>query len=411
MAAKKKLPPPSPWRIPMELPPTQEAINLAATPVMMEEVTPNPMAMEPGAVPQPLPGNKLQASQLEKVAASAPGEFGKNELTSAFEKKLGKTENVYMTPEQNTALYEAAGELPEIQAQKASLQARGELARSAFTNPTQVDYTPLLSLIDTWSGGKSKLAGAYKRPTTPQEQSKMLLDYADKQSDDQQKLFESMSKNVALMKSGTATEQYIDKLGESLGMGRTVPKASGGGKGGGRPDLLADRYLRGYRSLPNVQDAQKGLTAANEVAGFLANPNWLTDAAAKGNILQAMRMYPISDRDAALVGGSGDVASRVDRLAEKLMQGGSFTEEDRSTILQYANVLQKSKALTLKQTADDYVKGLAPDFGYGADKAHSILAPAIPKVTSGPVAEARPAMADIFRKNLTDSIKASKGGK
>lgn len=400
MAVKKKAAKPhyifeNPWAV---LPgaPTQEGINLATdvaeAPVAMEAPIAAPVVMDPR------PGAKLQAAQLEMpVVGGAPGDFGKNELTAAIEKKLGRTENLYMTPEQNTALWEAAGEVPEVQSQKNLLRARAELAKDtlAATPTDQMDYTPLLALADTWAKGKSNLASSYRRPAGTQDKAKMMLDFADKQSDDQQRLYESMAKNVALMKSGTTTEGSIDKLGELLSQGRNVPKPSTGG-GRGRSDLLADRFLRGYRSLPNVQDAQKGLTAANEVAGFLANPNWLTDAAAKGNILQAMRMYPISDRDAALVGGSGDVASRANRLTERLLEGGSFTEEDRGTIMDYAKVLQRSKAAVLKQTADEYVGGLGPEFGYDSGKGQAILAPSIPKVTD-PQIKTEPSLKDLFK--------------
>jgi len=56
-----------------------------------------------------------------------------------------------------------------IKGQQGMADDQQKLVEQAKALPVQTDYSPLMGLVDSWSGGKTNLASSYQRPESPEE--------------------------------------------------------------------------------------------------------------------------------------------------------------------------------------------------------------------------------------------------
>lgn len=368
--------------------PTQAAIdisNRAAQPPK-KVVVKNPKAPaknKPAAAPTvAMPGTPFGGAAAEVLQAEQAVPVGsirdirKGTVDQNQQARDVRTENLYMDPDTLRQLSDAITNLPEMQGQKQQMALDRKFAGDvAMAHQPQLDVTPLMSLTDAWTG--SHFAKDYHAPNNDMG-AKLLLDFGAKQAkelEDRNKLILTAAQN---MKSGTAQQQQTEALKKTLTAGTNPYKPPGGSQN--QPLNDATKYQRAFQGMQTFKDAQGLISSANEVKAALANPNWLTDSMVQANILKAMKLFPVSDRDAKQVTGSGDIANKVDQLVNKYERGEKFTEADRNTIATFASVQLKRAKMHMDKAQNEFVNGMPPPTGYTRETARGILAPTIPGI-------------------------------
>ena len=376
--------------------PTQKAIGIANR---KAQPMPRPTVTVPA--PAPLPegplGDAFSEANALRNSVGIGGARDSNSATVALDEgnKFGTTENMYMDPATMRRLSDAISSLPEMQAQKELLDRNSQYAADiSQALPTgQVDISPMMALTDAWTG--SKFASSYKAPDN-MAGTKLLLDYGQKQAqalEDRNKMIMTAAQN---MKSGTAQQQQTDVLKKTIeaGTGQAPRPPSSGVR---NPLGDAIRYQKAFTAMPTYKDAQGGIVAANEVNLAMKNPNWLGDAQMKASILKTMKLFPVSDRDAKQITGSGDIASMISRTMGKLETGDTLTDEDRRTIEAYTGLQRKRSAMLMEKAKREFEAGMPAPVGYDRGSVGAILDPTIPTIEETPQGPQRESLMDMWK--------------
>lgn len=327
------------------------------------------------------------------------GDKNDAEMSMKQGQQRGRDREAYASPEDYLNRAAMVESLPTNQAVKKEMEDRRayEKRLMALLGSPQLDVSPILALIDSETG--SKLSASYNKPMTPEQKMAQLLGIKREYGKDLSGYADMIQKATPDMIEGKDTNSYAATLDESYKKSNENPQPKMGGMYG-NPSVNANRFLTGFRSMPTYKDAEESLMSTKNVMEMVKNPSWLTDASAKANVLTAMKLHPISDRDAASVQGAQDVASRVGRAIQKLTSGDQLLPEDRAAIKKYAEVKQKAAKIEMDKARKEYVMGMAPHYGYDAGTADAIIAPTIPeiKTDTGPSQAQR--LTDLLREAL-----------
>lgn len=247
---------PSPWAALMGEDPSQMGIDVASAlakpaappaglpagmlsmPVSDKPAAPVAMEAAPAAAVSS-PAQVAEATKTLSTALGQPPGMAANNFQNKVQAQSGiqrrVVQDTYLSPEDYQALVDAAESVTPVQEQKKRLADLDKLnAASISSIPDYEDKSPLLNLIDTWTG--SKLAAGYKRPMGTEDRAKILMEYGAKTKSDHEKVLQDVLKAAQYMKSGTALDQATSGFLASTGMGRSAPRATGGAGTGAKDD-------------------------------------------------------------------------------------------------------------------------------------------------------------------------------
>lgn len=210
----------------VQVPITQPPVNMQDTRISESPLEVPNIETENNMKPQ------LKPEYLPRVSIGGKmGESAESKLTSDQANTTGLRQDVYMDPSEFNALVAGVEQTEPIKRQLAAQAARDQLGIDVMSSlPGGVDVTPLMALVDQWTG--SKLAQSYRPPANYEQRAKTLLDFADKAQKGRQELADSIFKNVQYMKAGSYQDQQIQKLGEMLGYGnKNAPPPGSGNRG------------------------------------------------------------------------------------------------------------------------------------------------------------------------------------
>ena len=383
----------------------------------LERLKRGPAGATPMVSPQdPFEVPAIDEAALKKVWSLPPAPKGSGKTnTGSLEgnQKVQRTEVSAKWPEAEEIkrIAEALRGLPELEALRNSKESLQNLAAMGMVSgEPQLDLSPLMALTDSQTG--SKLMAGYTRPEGPAAAFSRALGVANAGLDADKDVAKSLLDAVGKFKSGTVNEQLLRDLAIKFQGQNSDPNKTQSG-GTGRPDMLADKYLKTFMSIPEVKDANMAAGAAREMTSALKKPNWLTDSTLRSSLVTAAKLYPVSNLDIQQYGGSPNLGDMINRLVQRLAtDGGRFLPSDRKVIEEYAKLQAKKAAAVTKKKREEYTRSMAPEYGYTYDRGFGILAPAITDPSFG-VPEDKPApvppsFMDILKK-MREEDAAKKG--
>lgn len=355
------------------------------------------VAMDPFLAPRP-----QAAAGLTESPGRGPG--AQDLLTNKFSDELarGKTLNVYQDPlEYNTHLNTVMGTKP-MQDFAAALE-RHKQFREDFlkTVPNQADLSPVMALADYIAKGKGTAQRGYTKPASYEDLVGQINGLLGAEQRGRTAFVQAGFEQAGGLKSGSEEAQTKTgaQSGRTQGYKQPSPRSQ-------NPSTLVDSFYRGFQNTPIVKESINGISAAKAVQANISKKNWLGDEAARAEILKAMKLYPVSDRDAARVTGSPDFFSRAQRTIDRLANGRSLTSEDQRTIQQFAEYAEKRAFTELNEAKHKYIEGVGPSHGLDYNSAARILDAQIPSPTAEP--EKKPQGASSFERLFEQMIKEDK---
>lgn len=213
----------SPWALMSQrsgqMPPTQADIGEAADPSMSA-------------------GISQEMAGLPTISVGGPREFSENKVTGRNDALSKTIADTYLSPEDYNSLIMAAGSVQPIQEQKQHLQGLEDLNQQSLAAlPNQKDLSPLLGLVDTYTG--SHLQHGYQKPMSPEERANVLMQYGEKTKKGREDLLKDILKSAQYMKSGTTMDQAAQQiLGTSILGSKVSPRPMSG-----NPNFAPEKYI------------------------------------------------------------------------------------------------------------------------------------------------------------------------
>jgi hypothetical protein len=233
--------------------------------------------------------------------------------------------------------------------------------RAENTNP-QVDLSPLVGLVDTWTG--SHLAQNYKRPAPYSDTFDAVLSAKKGLSDQKAKMAKELVDSIRAMKSGSVTDQFMQAWARSQGLQLGDQKENTG-----RPDrsgaLNTQAYITAFMKNPQLKPIADAAEASAKVVEAVKTGNWLGDKQAFLESLKAARLAPVSDSDKAELRGNPSLLSAVERGYNKLSSGDTYTPSDRNDVQAYAEYLHWRNQKAFNGIAKSFSNANASRFGVG----------------------------------------------
>jgi hypothetical protein len=313
----------------------------------------------------------------------APGASAETSVESNQRKQSQEVRAVDRSPEEFAKLLASARADEGIQKQEEGLNdLESLLTMSDRANPPQLDLSPAMALTDSLYG--TKLQSGYTKPESEASKTKRVMDYASDIQKRRAEANKSVLEAVKAHHAGTATDLVWAQLAEKLGAKQEDTRKNAPKLGGtNRVALDADRYLRGFREVPAVKDSNTAMSAVRSMQQTFAKPSWLTDAMMKANLVNAARLYPISNIDLQMFQGGPGVVERFNQIVNRAANNENLLPEDRALIAEYIKNAGEMHKRVLHQAADDYNSGMGREYGYDPMRGSRILAPAILDMNAG----------------------------
>lgn len=335
------------------LPPAEDVLSLAvpmeASP--LDITVPDPMALQPRLAPGALPGISSRGAR--------PGDYRGSGLELSQGLKSGKSEKLFMNPEEYNALVATAmGTQPSLDIQR-GISDQEALYKSFLENaPKTVDLTPLMAWADSLTG--SKYAQSYKAPPGYEEQAAILSGMQGKTQSARERLAQLIAQETGGLRKGEQEQGYSAQLGEEQKAGYQVPRPPSTMLGG-NPFTQATGALRSFQALPTYKDAQQQLASAISMKELLAHPSWSSDFSIRGQTLQAMRLSPISEKEMAEFGRANpSLANRVRTLFSEKITGRSLSERDYYDLKKFADFREQYSSSRMRDIQQEFVTGFSP---------------------------------------------------
>ncbi len=341
--------------------------NAVPDPMAIGIPNPPPAAVTP--VADPAAPVAVVPNPAPLRAAAATGEGFRSEVKTQAEKDEEDlrrlTQNTYDSPEVQAERERIATSSPLFQQQAQGIKNEEALLRAMPRRPAQMPMQDLDAFASFMSDG------AYKAPARPAQPdpNKQIMDYYAKLQDDKRDMYKSVLTSMTGQRSGTTMvqdmlkqKQLVDKIDE---ISKRIPGAGGGTKD---PSVKAARFINLVKTDPTYQDAVKSLNGSRlfiqKFSDSSSKPSWLLDRTLQASVLQAMKMYPISDRDAASVTGGPGLVEKMESMVHRLSENENFRPEDRQIVLDYLGMAGELNNGIVTDAVNRVAGGAAAEFGY-----------------------------------------------
>lgn len=247
---------------------------------------------------------------------------------------------VYAKPEDQEKRMEALRQTPELQqAQKdqGDIRAQIQALVEKQKNRSTMDFSPLLALADSQTGGHQ--AAAYKKPE----------DLTPEIINGMQKLAAGDTGTLAALHQAMANQQVGQQRTTSESDTETGTKgASAGGAQGN--SLKWHQQLIGDKSINGANDA---IDASNKLQGLMAENTSMSDLMAKIQTLRASGLNRVTNFEISQMGGDRSLTERANQALQTL-KSGNFTEGNKQELINAANILAQAAPIALKNKRDEY---------------------------------------------------------
>lgn len=289
---------------------------------------------------------QANTAQPQNLLATLLGLGGQQDIS-----KRSVTESLpsTMDPEEFTKAADMVRKLPTLQAERAMRQSSLEgLDPQAMLGAPQRDLSSLMALADAWSKGKSNLLGAYQKPTTTADRTKLIAGIQKMIKDETEGMSDAEREFLKLALSGkkVSTTEDVQKSGE------------------GKAQKEHTQSLGKLITMWNVEtkDLQKSINQGRTFVAELSKPSWLSDAASAQRLAKQIQGGQISNMDVAQLRAPPALMDKFVNTLSRVASGES-SEKVRRDFLEYAKNVLDFNMKELKAHAEDQAQNRAPAFG------------------------------------------------
>lgn len=244
-------------------------------------------------------------------------------------------------------------QMPLLQRELAMRQSSLEgLDPTAMLGAPQRDLSSLMALADAWSKGKSNMLGAYQRPTSVADRTKLIAGIQKMIKDETEGMSDAEKEFLKLALSGkkVTTVEDTQKTGE--------------GKAKKEHSQALNQLITKWDV--ETKDLQKSINQGRTFVAELSKPSWLSDAASAQRLAKQIQGGQISNMDVAQLRAPPALMDKFVNTLSRVASGES-SDKVRKDFLTYAKNVLDYNLKELKAQAEDQAQNRAPAFGVAPD--------------------------------------------
>lgn len=325
------------------------------------QYTPNPNLVESALMKQ----QQAKQAMMSPVAKNAAPATDAEEIAQ-LEKKTRTAggpldiENLYsMLVDQSLNPPESEGErqlrekiLEEqkknIEAQKASIQTQREIAKLALTRQPSTNLSPILNLIDSWTG--SNLSQGYQPPKSSEDLTNQAFTMQQKIADLSGELTKSQSEFLKTQLQGLKDRGGYDplRLARELDRSRASDERRAMAK-----DRFGQQLVERVEKDKVIDKANQSIAASSNIRQLIEANNPLADNAIPTFLARASgEVGALSEADKRPFGGEQSLVSRMKQAAQ-MAATGTLTPENREFVRQLAATMENSAKININRRKKD----------------------------------------------------------
>lgn len=295
------------------------------------------------------------------VAYMGPGAFDKR--SAKMDQAAGREaqRHVYKTPDEYYSQLGTVMGSPLMQKLSSGVKNLEGLREQFLQHaPVQADLSPLMGLADFVANGKGNALRSYKRPD---DYNDLVAKLAGLMQQEQSAAYNqaNLAMNQVPLKSGDDTASVKAGVDQERGQGYQVPRPPNPNAGMQNPLNQALAIQRAFQGLGPYKAAESTRQSAIGMLEVMKNPSWAADDALRGQMLQALKIAPISEKEMAEFGrGSPDYMNKVQNAISRATTGRSLSPQDYKIIEDLAHRRLEYATKELQAVQDKFVNSLGP---------------------------------------------------
>lgn len=320
----------------------------------------------------------------------APGSFDKRGAKAGRAQARDKSLTVYKTPDEYYGQLETVMGSPVMKNLAEGLEQYKALHENFLKNaPAQTDLSSLMGLADFISRKPGNALRSYQKPD---DYNDLVGKLAGLMGQRQSAAYNQaqLAMNQVPLKAGEESASTKAQVSEQADRGFAVPKPPSMGAGMMNPLNQALAIQRSFQGLRPYKEAEQMLTDAQGIMQTVKNPNWLADNNLRGQMLQAMKLSPISEKEMAQFGtGDPSLFNHIRNMTTKIGTGRSLSPQDYKAIEAFARAKAEYAQKKMGIIQDQFVTGLGPYApAFSNEGIRGLTQPTIPPdVNGGPKEE------------------------
>lgn len=226
--------------------------------------------------------------------------------------------------------------------------------------PVQADLSPLMGLADFVANGKGNALRSYKRPD---DYNDLVSKLAGLMQQEQGAAYNqaNLAMNQVPLKAGDDSASTKAGVSQERGQGYQVPRPPNPNAGMQNPLNQALAIQRAFQGLGPYKVAEATRQSALGMLEIMKNPSWAADDALRGQLLQSLKIAPISEKEMTEFGrGSPDYANRIKNAISRATSGRSLSPQDYKIIEDLAHKRLDYATREMQAIQDKFVSGLGP---------------------------------------------------
>lgn len=367
----------------------KKAAAKAAVPAPETVTGPNPGETQPSLMmddPFLQPGLSTPAGITAPMNAyGRPGSFDKRGAKMGQAQGREKSLAVYKTPGEYYSQLDTVLGSPVMKNLSEGLERYKGLREDFLKNaPAQTDLSSLMGLADFISRKPGKALASYKRPD---DYNDLVSKLAGLMGQEQSAAYNQaqLAMNQVPLKAGEEGASMKTEVGQEADRGFSVPRPASRGAGMMNPLNQALAIQRSFQGLRPYKEAEEMLSSAQGMIQTLAKPNWVADKELRGQMLQAMQLSPISEKEMKEF-GSGDpsLLNRIRNMVGTGLKGRSLNPQDYKALEAFARAKADYAQKKMGMVQDQFVSGLGPYApAFSSEGIRGLTQPAIPPSVGG----------------------------
>lgn len=322
------------------------------------ETQPNMIVMDdPFSASLPIPSG----IQSMPMPYSGPGSFDKRGQKVSQDAARQAQRHVYKTPDEYYSQLGTVMGSPLMQKLSSGVKNLEGLREQFLQHaPVQADLSPLMGLADFVANGKGNALRSYKRPD---DYNDLVAKLAGLMQQEQSAAYNqaNLAMNQVPLKSGDDTASVKAGVDQERGQGYQVPRPPNPNAGMQNPLNQALGIQRAFQSLGPYKNAEATRQSALGMLEIIKNPSWAADDALRGQLLQSLKIAPISEKEMTEFGrGSPDYGNRVRNAISRATVGRSLSPQDYKIIEDLAHKRLEYATKEMQAIQDKFVSGLGP---------------------------------------------------
>lgn len=248
--------------------------------------------------------------------------------------------------------------------------------------PVQADLSPLMGLADFVAQGKGNALRSYNKPDNYND---LVAKLAGLMGQEQSAAYNQaqLAMNQVPLKAGEDQASVKAGVGESRDQGFQVPRPASMGAGMQNPLNQALALQRAFQNLRPYKEAEGVMAESQVMINTLKKPNWVADKELRGQMLQAMKLSPISEKEMAQFGsGSPDLFNKVRNYLTTGFEGRSLSPQDYKALEEFARAKFDYANKKMQAVQDRFANNMAPYApAFAVEGIRGVTDPAVPPPT------------------------------